>query len=66
MLPLELGGCVDQTLRVYGVRNLRVVDASIMAMVPSANTCQPVYALAEKVKLSAHRFCPASSRLDLF
>lgn len=49
MLPLELGGVVDQTLRVYGVKNLRVVDASVMPMLPSANTCQPTYALAEKV-----------------
>ncbi|EFQ29516.1 GMC oxidoreductase [Colletotrichum graminicola M1.001] len=48
MLPLKLGGIVDQTLRVYGVKNLRVVDASVMPMVPSANTCQPTYALAEK------------------
>ncbi|KDN67756.1 putative GMC oxidoreductase [Colletotrichum sublineola] len=48
MLPLELGGVVDQTLRVYGVKNLRVVDASVMPMVPAANTCQPTYALAEK------------------
>ncbi|KAK1495032.1 GMC oxidoreductase [Colletotrichum abscissum] len=48
MMPLNLGGVVDQTLRVYGVKNLRVVDASVMPMVPSANTCQPTYALAEK------------------
>jgi choline dehydrogenase len=49
MMPLELGGVVDQTLRVYGVKKLRVVDASVMPMVPGANTCQPTYALAEKV-----------------
>lgn len=49
MLPLELGGCVDQTLRVYGVKSLRVVDGSVIPMVPSANTCQPIYAVAEKV-----------------
>ncbi|KAK2605790.1 hypothetical protein N8I77_008604 [Diaporthe amygdali] len=48
MLPLELGGCVDQTLRVYGVKSLRVVDGSVIPMVPSANTCQPIYAVAEK------------------
>ncbi|OHW99240.1 GMC oxidoreductase [Colletotrichum incanum] len=48
MLPLKLGGVVDQTLRVYGVKNLRIVDASVMPMVPGANTCQPTYALAEK------------------
>ncbi|KAK7996575.1 hypothetical protein PG989_004615 [Apiospora arundinis] len=48
MLPLELGGVVDQTLRVYGVKKLRVVDASIMPNLPGGNTCQPVYAIAEK------------------
>lgn len=26
-----------------------MVDASIMSMLPGANTCQPVYAIAEKV-----------------
>lgn len=50
MLPQELGGVVDQTLRVYGVHNLRVVDGSVIPMLPSANTCQPIYAIAEKVK----------------
>ncbi|KAK2022246.1 hypothetical protein LX32DRAFT_645669 [Colletotrichum zoysiae] len=48
MLPRELGGVVDQTLRVYGVKNLRVVDASVMPMIPGANTCGPTYAVAEK------------------
>ncbi|GKU10128.1 choline dehydrogenase [Fusarium langsethiae] len=48
MMPLELGGVVDQQLRVYGVKNLRVIDASIMPSLPSANTCQPMYAVAEK------------------
>jgi choline dehydrogenase len=49
MMPLDLGGVVDQTLSVYGVKNLRVVDASIMPILPGANTCQPTYAIAEKV-----------------
>ncbi|KAK6844172.1 hypothetical protein PG995_014282 [Apiospora arundinis] len=48
MMPLELGGVVDQTLRVYGVRGLRVVDASIFPVLPGGNTCQPTYAVAEK------------------
>ncbi|KAK1991577.1 glucose-methanol-choline oxidoreductase [Colletotrichum falcatum] len=65
MLPLKLGGVVDQTLRVYGVKNLRVVDASVIPMVPGANTCQPTYALAEKVSRCPdthpiHMSCPNS------
>lgn len=51
MMPRELGGVVDQELRVYGVNGLRVVDASVIPMIPGANTCQTVYAIAEKVSL---------------
>ncbi|KAI1169588.1 GMC oxidoreductase [Nemania sp. FL0916] len=48
MLPRELGGVVDEKLKVYGVRNLRVVDASIEPVLVGANTCQTTYAVAEK------------------
>ncbi|RYO86799.1 hypothetical protein DL766_000161 [Monosporascus sp. MC13-8B] len=48
MLPKELGGVVDESLRVYGVGRLRVVDASIIPTLPGGNTCQTVYAIAEK------------------
>ncbi|CAK7207805.1 hypothetical protein SEUCBS139899_010619 [Sporothrix eucalyptigena] len=48
MLPRALGGVVDQKLRVYGVEGLRVVDASVFPTLPGANTCQTVYAVAEK------------------
>ncbi|KAI1141002.1 GMC oxidoreductase [Hypoxylon sp. FL0543] len=48
MMPKELGGVVDEKLKVYGVNHLRVVDASIMPTLPGANTCQSVYAIAEK------------------
>lgn len=48
MMPLELGGVVDEELKVYGVKNLRVVDASVIPTLPGANTCQTVYAVAEK------------------
>ena len=49
MLPKELGGVVDSTLRVYGVEGIRVVDASIFPMVPAAHIQATVYAVAEKV-----------------
>ncbi|GAB7358183.1 hypothetical protein MBLNU230_g0337t1 [Neophaeotheca triangularis] len=48
MLPRELGGVVDPQLRVYGVRGLRVVDASVMPLVPGSHTSSTVYAVAEK------------------
>ncbi|OBR06394.1 Choline dehydrogenase [Colletotrichum higginsianum IMI 349063] len=48
MLPRALGGVVGSDLKVYGVDGLRVVDASIMPLVPSAHTQATVYAIAEK------------------
>ena len=54
MLPLELGGVVDTHLRVYGTKNLRIVDAGIFPLVPAAHLQAPVYAVAEKVCLSMY------------
>lgn len=34
MLPEQIGGVVDNHLRVYGVGNLRVVDSSIVPLLP--------------------------------
>jgi choline dehydrogenase-like flavoprotein len=48
MGPREDGGVVDQELKVYGVEGLRIVDASIMPMLPAAHTMVTVYAVAEK------------------
>jgi choline dehydrogenase len=39
---------VDPHLRVIGVRNLRVVDASVMPMITSGNTNSPTLMIAEK------------------
>lgn len=47
--PKEKGGVVDEELFVHDVKRLRVVDGSIMPLLPGANTQQPVYMLAEKV-----------------
>lgn len=48
MLPREKGGVVDNRLRVYGVQRLRIVDSSIMPLIPRANVQTSVYTVAEK------------------
>jgi 5-(hydroxymethyl)furfural/furfural oxidase len=39
---------VDPECRVHGLANLRVVDASVMPRIPSANTNLPTLMLAER------------------
>jgi choline dehydrogenase-like flavoprotein len=48
MLPREKGGVVDEKLKVYGVKGLRVVDASVFPIIPDTHTMGTVYMLAEK------------------
>ena len=48
MLPRDKGGVVDEKLVVYGSSNLRVVDASIIPLIPRANVQSTVYAVAER------------------
>ncbi|RYP69135.1 hypothetical protein DL769_005360 [Monosporascus sp. CRB-8-3] len=47
MMPRDMGGVVDDELRVYGCANLRICDASIIPIAPRANTQAVVYGLAE-------------------
>lgn len=48
MLPREKDGVVDSNLRVYGIEGLRIVDASAIPLVSTANLQATVYAFAER------------------
>jgi choline dehydrogenase len=39
---------VSDELKVHGVQNLRVIDASVMPNIPSANTYSSTMVIAEK------------------
>ncbi|TGO22104.1 hypothetical protein BPAE_0182g00120 [Botrytis paeoniae] len=48
MLPLADGGVLNQKLIVYGTRNIRIVDASMIPLIPRGNLPSTVYAVAER------------------
>lgn len=48
MLPKNMGGVVDNRLRVYGTNNVRIVDASVFPVEPLGHIQSTVYAVAEK------------------
>jgi choline dehydrogenase-like flavoprotein len=48
MQPRRLGGVVDPWLRVYGVSGLRIVDASIIPIIPAAHLQSTMYVISEK------------------
>ncbi|CAJ2504870.1 Uu.00g122640.m01.CDS01 [Anthostomella pinea] len=48
ILPKEDGGVVDPELKVYGLSNLRIVDASVISLNPSGHIQTPVCGIAER------------------
>ncbi|KAK4619304.1 GMC oxidoreductase family protein Mala s [Fulvia fulva] len=80
MMPLELGGVVDPYLRIHGLEQVSIVDASIIPMAPASRLGSAVYAIAERAsdilnernKLNwrtsvtvVQSVCPSPSRLTL-
>lgn len=51
MLPEGEGGVVDRDLGVHGADGLRVVDMSVLPLLPSSHLSALAYAVAEKVSL---------------
>jgi choline dehydrogenase-like flavoprotein len=43
-----MGGVVDDRMRVYGVKGLRVCDASVFPVIPKGPIASSVYAVAER------------------
>ena len=49
MMPRFNGGVVDNDSKVYGIHNLRVMDASTVPILPGTHLQSTVYAMALKV-----------------
>ncbi|KAF5371327.1 hypothetical protein D9758_004222 [Tetrapyrgos nigripes] len=48
MMKRSLGGVVDAQLKVYDTSNVRVVDGSVLPMMPTSHLSGPLYGVAEK------------------
>lgn len=48
MLPRNRGGVVSPELKVYGTKNVRVVDASVLPFQLCGHLTSTLYAVAEK------------------
>ncbi|KXX79129.1 Oxygen-dependent choline dehydrogenase [Madurella mycetomatis] len=49
MMPKKLGGVIDENMRVYDVKGLRVIDVSFWPMVLTAAPTATAYASGEKI-----------------
>jgi choline dehydrogenase len=50
MMPKEKGGVVGPDLKVHGAAGLRVIDMSILPVLPSSHLSAAAYAVGEKVR----------------
>lgn len=48
MMKEDLGGVVDERLRVYGIENVRAIDASVLPIQLSAHLSSSLYGIGEK------------------
>jgi choline dehydrogenase len=53
ILLKDKGGVVDSELRVYGISNVRVINASIFLIYVQGNILSLVYALAKKGQINS-------------
>jgi choline dehydrogenase len=52
MMPKSKGGVVGPDLKVHGADGLRIVDMSVLPLLPSSHLSATAYAVAEKVSCS--------------
>ena len=56
MMPLKQGGVVDANLRVYGLANVRVADASVPPTAFSAHLMSSTYGIAEQASTLIRKY----------
>ncbi|CAG8931319.1 unnamed protein product [Penicillium salamii] len=64
MLPQDQGGVVDANLRVYGLANVRVADASIVPIALSSHLMASTYGVAEQASTIILEYYDPSSTTD--